>query len=114
MTVDYAGYLLADWELNDDLQNVSLVNTVTSETVENVKAKGRALNYREASLGSSIGLEPTDQVFMLGCLSLGEVAPNRGDQIVEADGTVWVIMSVSVYDRGGTPIYYDVVVRRQV
>ena len=114
MTVDYAAYLLADWELNDDLQVVSLVNAVTGTTVEDVKARGRTLNYREASLGSSIGLEPTDQVFMLGCLSLGDAAPNKGDRIIEADGTVWTILSVATYDRGGTPIYYDVVVRKQV
>lgn len=110
---DYAAMLLADWELRDDLTLVTLVNGVTGDETADVQAKNRAFNFREASLGGAIGLEPTDCVWMLGCRSLGEATPTRGDKIVAADGTTWTLLSVATTTFGDTPIYHECTSRRQ-
>jgi hypothetical protein len=112
--MDYATCLLDDFELRDDLQDVSLTNAVTGTTISGIKAKNRNLNYRETTLGGSLGLEPTDQVFAIGCKRLGATVPNRGDTITTADGTTWTILSDVMCSFSNSPVYYEVVCRRQV
>ena len=112
--MDYSQGLLDDFELRDDLQLVSVTNAVTGVVVSNVKAKNRNLNYREATLGGSLGYEPTDQVFALGCKSLVGAGVNRGDTIITTDGTKWTVLSDVLSSFGDTPIYLEVVSRKQV
>ena len=114
MTANYANFLLDDFELRDDLQDVSLTNAVTGTTISGIKAKNRNLNYRETTLGGNLGYEPTDQVFAVGCKRLGTAVPNRGDTITCADGTKWTILSDVMNSFGDTPVLYEVVCRRQV
>ncbi len=113
MTPAYDEMLLADFYCRDDLQDVSLTNAVTGVIVTEVKAKVRGLNYKEAALSSDLGLEPTDQVFVLGCTSLGAAIPNRGDKITNADGTTWTVISDVMRSFSNTPIFYEVIARRQ-
>jgi hypothetical protein len=113
LMTDYATYLNDDFELRDDLQLVTLINAVTHVAVANIRAKNRNLSYREVTLGGSLGLEPTDQVLMLGCKRLGSVVPSRGDTITCTDGTVWTILSNVMNSFGDTPVLYEVIVRRQ-
>lgn len=113
MAADYATYLRDDFELRDDLQDVTLTNAVTSVSVSNVKAKNRSLNYKEVMLGGNLGFETTDQVFMLGCKSLGAAVPCQGDKITTADAIEWTIISQVMNSFGDTSVTYDVVCRKQ-
>lgn len=113
MTNQYATQLMDDFALNDNLESVSLTNAVTGVVVSGILAKNRRLDFREASLGASLGLEPTDQVFTLCCKQLGSAIPNRGDTITTEDGNKWTIVSSSVVSVGATPVHRDVIVRRQ-
>ena len=114
MTAAYDTYLLDDFELRDDLQDVSLTNAVTGTTISGIKAKNRNLNYRETTLGGNLGLEPTDQVLMIGAKRLNGAVPNRGDTVTTSDGTTWTILSDVMNSFGDTPILYEVIARKQL
>ncbi|MFA5262184.1 MAG: hypothetical protein WC378_00050 [Opitutaceae bacterium] len=114
-TPDYAQMLLDDFELRDDLQEVTLTGSVTGEETTGIKAIVRSLNFREAMLGGNLGLEPTDFVWCLGCKQLGDVVPERGDTITTSDSTVWVIVShLASSGFGVDVITRDVVARKQL
>ena len=114
MTTNYAKYLLDDFTLRDDLQQIVLVNQITKVTVTGLLAKQRNLNFRETQLGGSLGLEPSDQAFDIGCSLLGQTIPNRGDLLVTQDETTWTIISSTCYSVAGTNIYYSVICRKQL
>ena len=114
MTTNYAKYLLDDFTLRDDLQQIVLVNQITKVTVTGLLAKQRNLNFRETQLGGSLGLEPQDQVFDIGCSDLGQAVPNRGDLLVAQDRTNWTVISATLYSVAGTGIYYSCIVRKQL
>jgi hypothetical protein len=109
----YAEMLLADFELRDDLQTVSLVNSVTGETTTGIKARDRSLNFRETMLSGELGLESTDIAWMLGCGGLGDVVPHRGDKIISGD-TSWTILSLTQEGFGTVPVYYVALCREQI
>jgi hypothetical protein len=111
--VTYAEQLILDLELRDDLQLVSLTNAVTQAMAMDILAKNRGINFREAQLGGSLGLEPTDQVFVLGCNSLAGAVPHKGDFITSSDDTRWTILSVSQASVGDTAVTYTCICRGQ-
>lgn len=109
----YADALLSDFELRDDLQVVSLTNAVSAAVNASVKARGFEVGMRESMMGGSLGIEPTDWHWSLGCLSLAGTIPNRGDKITDVNGSKWIIISMSCYSFGGQPIYYSGFARPQ-
>jgi len=111
VTSPYATQLLDDFELRDNLAEVSLYNSVTGATTTGIKAVSRALNYKEVLLGVAIGLQPTDQVWMLGGKSLATPEPQH--VIIAADGTRWTILTAQTQIVEDTPIYWECVARKQ-
>jgi hypothetical protein len=108
---DYAEFLYLDFEQRDNIQDVTLTKVVTDETVEEVKAFTRSLNFREVSLGVSLGFEATDQVMELSARKLADAVPESGDRITDANGTEWTIVSLGLSDFSGTPVSYTAVIR---
>jgi hypothetical protein len=113
MTSPYSTQLLADFERHDDLQLVTLYNTVTKASTANVKAINREISYKEALLGAPLGLESTDQMWLLGCKSLGSATPDRGHWITTADGAKWTIDSTKLRSFGDTGIFWECIARKQ-
>ena len=111
---DYATYMQDDFELQDNLMEVSLENPVTDTTVTGVKAKSRGIDYREVILGGLLGLVPTDSVFTLGAKSLGAVIPNCGDVVILDDASRWTVLSSLAFVFQNTPTHYTLVVRKQL
>jgi hypothetical protein len=109
----YAETLLEDWERRDDLQNVTLTNVVTSVSYAGLKAKNRDLTYKEVMLGAALGLEPTDQMWIVGAKRLVGVTPHRGDTITTTDGTVWTALSIKVKSFGDTLTHFEIIGRKQ-
>lgn len=110
----YAEMMIADWLERDDLQIVSLVDSVGSNTVSGIRAQSRALNWREIQLGGALDLEPTDQVFVFSTNDLGNYVPNRGDSILDNSGMNWTVVSVSQQNFAGVSVFYELASRKQV
>ena len=111
--MSYAADLLQDFELRDDLSAVTLTKVDASQT-PNVKAAKRGLNWREVQLGAQSGLQPEDQVFMLGALSLAGKVPEDGDTITTADGANWTVANVDGKQVADTPIFYNCIAHKQI
>ncbi len=114
MTTDYANYLIQDFLQRDNIEEITLTNPVTEVTLNPVRVVQRDLNYRETQLGGSLGLEPTDIVFDVGCIDLGGARINRGDTIMTADGTKYTVISASVKSVSGTNVYWSAICRIQL
>jgi hypothetical protein len=111
--MSYAADLLSDFSLRDDLSIVTLTKADASSNA-NVQAAKWGLNWREVQLSGELGLQPTDQVFMLGALSLAGKVPEEGDTITTADGTNWTIASVDGKQVSDTPIFYNCIAHKQI
>jgi hypothetical protein len=112
--MNYATALQEDFELRDDLQLVTLEKAATGESIEDVLARFRDLNQREASFGGDLNLESTDQVIELSAKSFFDAVPERGDKVITADETKWIIVGVFVNAFSGTPVTYNATVREAV
>jgi hypothetical protein len=111
----YADTLLADFMQHDNLQEVTLTNQATNAVVTpNIDAINKSLTWKQLAAAGALGIEATDQSWMLGCLSLGDVVPQRGDTITTADGTKWTIVMVVQKSMGDTPVTYECVGRKQI
>ena len=103
-----AATLLADFEVRDDLE------TVTLDANANVHAVRRKLSFRQVALGGTLGLQPTDIVLCLGCKSLAGTIPKRGDTLTDSWGVTYTLLSSDLYSVSGVPIYYEAICTKQV
>lgn len=110
---NYGLYQQADFLLRDDLQDVSA--EIGSTTIEDLKAtNAQDLNYKEALLGASLGLEPSDQVMLLGCDGLDGTEVSQGDVLIDENSARWTVLSSRLHSFGTTPVYFTLVVRKQL
>ena len=89
--------LANDYQLFDGVEDVTLqvrnASQAVVQSVEDVKALGRAVDYKALRDFSSLGLTSTDRVFHLWVATLGGVEVRERYTIEQADGTVWIVLA---------------------
>lgn len=92
LSVDYGG----DYAFVDGTETVTLTPKPTGTAVTTVKASRSSLGRAELTAGGVIGASPGDVIFYLWDDTLGGTIPKTGDFITDADGTSYVIRTVTL------------------
>jgi hypothetical protein len=83
-----------NWRCFPDVVDITLApQNPLGDLVPGVKAKSRPLSGRELVWAASVGLPMNALSWNLWTETLGGVKPKPLDEIVESDGTVWIVRS---------------------
>lgn len=97
-----AEMIQADFELRDDLEEITLYDSAAPSTTYDVSAKSGPVDYRIFGAGDPVGIESTDTMFTFSAELFSTVKVKQGWTIEDSNSVKWIVLSVQVESAGGT------------
>lgn len=95
MSLSYGEMKAYDFELADDLQDVTLTDPLDpANSKTGIKARGLGEEIRVIEFAEGLAKEAMAQEWEISVLSLSTYVPEPGHSLTDSDGIVWTIVSV--------------------